>query len=735
MKSKTSFFSVSPAIIREDFRRFWAIPVLAFIGYFLLGLLPIIVNYKLITENGGADAMIVGQLVDAMLSGQNPFLIINLVWVPVLSGLLIFSYLHRTGSVMTVHSQPVTRNTLFRGHVISCVLFTVLPIILTGIVLLVIASPIYDPDSLTAGSQIAARGAEQAAETGRNVFARADIVKWMWDYILISLYILSITIFGGMITGTSLHHFLAAVGFNALVPVCYLLLTMFFSMYLFGYNSMSHTYLLQLHPLMASVDDTHFGVIKSLVYLLIAAAVTAFSLFLYRKRRLERATDGVVFKAANVAITLIFGFLGMSLLGLLFHELFGQSERMTIFGYVAGAVLAMVVIRMIIMKTIRVFDRKLLKIMISYLIVACAFFAVIAFDLTGFESRVPDEEEADGVIVDGIMMTENRPQVILNDPETVALVENLHRELTGMQDDSENAADYEMSTTVRLVYFTGSRDGGDYRETITRLYNIPAGLLYSSQAFTDLQNSEEVKEEVAETLYVPEENIISSSLISIHDEFYSGGELNTETGVYEEYYDTEMSSYDADVPSVSLSREETQELYRIYLDEMTNASGKERVTLNSGMECFEFDVFYSGKSDEEEGSTNTRVFYIRTTNRAAMNWLAEHGYLNNDISSRYRQAVITAFEPDSSGWTMPQFLNDYTDPADDEKSVVTEDSTSINQLFSAMRSFVTDIGTEESLMGTDRVYYLTLYNGSDDFLTGYIAAEDIPEGMALPSVS
>ena len=46
-----------------------------------------------------------------------------------------------------------------------------------------------------------------------------------------------------------------------------------------------------------------------------------------------------------------------------------------------------------------------------------------------------------------------------------------------------------------------------------------------------------------------------------------------------------------------------------------------------------------------------------------------------------------------------------------------------------MRSSVSDIGTEESLLGTDKVYYLTLYNSSDNYITGYIAAEDIPAGM------
>ena len=122
MKSKTSFFSVSPAVIREDFRRFWAIPVFAFIGYFLFGILPILTRYSLIREDGGINAMRVGSIVDNLLAGQNPFIILNSLWVPLLAGLLIFSYLHRTGSVMSVHSQPLTRNTLFSSHFLSCAL-------------------------------------------------------------------------------------------------------------------------------------------------------------------------------------------------------------------------------------------------------------------------------------------------------------------------------------------------------------------------------------------------------------------------------------------------------------------------------------------------------------------------------------------------------------------------------------------------------------------------------------
>lgn len=726
MKSKTSFYSIPAAVIREDFRRFWAIPVLAFIGYFLFGLLPVIVQYGLLTENGGADAMILGATVDAILCGQNPFLIINMAWVPLLSGLLVFSYLHRTGSVMSVHSQPVTRSSLFCGHFLSCVLFAVLPLLLTGIVLLIMASPIYDTGYETFGSQAAYYYGDQTAETARNVFARAGVVKWIWDCILVSLYILAITVFGGMITGTSLHHFIAAVGFNGIVPLCYLLLIQYFGIYLFGYDSGSFSMAGNLHPLIASVDNIHFSLKESLIWLLITALIIAFSLLLYRKRRLERATDGVVFKAANVAITLIFGFLGMSLLGLMFHEAFDYSPAITVFGYVAGAVLAMVVIRMIIMKTIRVFDRGLLKMMISYLIVACVFFAVIVLDLTGFESKVPGEGEADGVKIEGIdftdAMTEGRTEVTFDDPESVALAEALHRELTEMEDASKKAADYEMTSHVQLTYFTGNPDSDDYREILSRSYTVPSGLLYSCPALADLEESSEISEYAAGMIDIDEESIISSSLIPLQDRLYSS-----------EGAAAADPAQDV-TAAVTLSREETQELYRIYAGEMKKLSGKEQIALGSSMNCYEFDVFRSGKDEKGNTVSVTDTFYIRIGNRDTVTWLKEHGYMGS-FSDGYRCAAVSLYELDAEGWTQPQFLCENIEPDTDERSVVISDKSVMEALFSAMRESVYDLGTEESLLGTGKVYYLTFWNSYDDYMTGYIAADDIPQGVTLPSAS
>ena len=163
---------------------------------------------------------------------------------------------------------------------------------------------------------------------------------------------LAIVVFGGMITGTSVHHFIAAVGFNIVIPAIYLILKMYYTMYLFGYNVSSYSVLEYLSPILKSFPHDPIGLKWSLIYLIITAVIIGLSMFLYNRRRLERATDGVAFGIANVLITLLFGFLGMSLLGFVFAAVFQASQGLVIFGYVCGALLAMIIVRMVILKTI-----------------------------------------------------------------------------------------------------------------------------------------------------------------------------------------------------------------------------------------------------------------------------------------------------------------------------------------------------------------------------------------------
>lgn len=730
MKSKTSFFKVSPAIIREDVRRFWAIPVLAFIGYFLFGILPILVDYHLITENNGASIHIIGNTVDILLSGQNPFIVLNTIWVPILSGILIFSYLHRTGTVMSVHSQPITRNTLFNSHLISSLLFGVLPVLAAGIILLIIAKPIYmDGGVYHAASAMAVDSAggagfeaysAQQVDDAVNIFSRLRILQWMWDSCLVTLFILTVTIFGGMITGTTLHHFIAAIGFNVVVPAIYVLVKMYFTLYLYGYAANEIENVQYLSPVLLSCIYQPIGLKWSVIYLVVIAALLIFSMLLYSRRKLERATDGVVFAAANVGITLLFGFLGMSLMGIAFQWIFSESASLTVFGYICGAVLAMVIVRMIIMKTIKIFDRQFIKILIAYLIAAVLFFAVIVCDLTGFESRVPSAGSVDSVEFEDSSLYNYSADGVLRfeDEQSIALVEKLHEEIVENRAEYDES-DFSDSSFITLTYSRGDKNGDDYKEVMKRRYDVPTDLLYGSEAYRALLESQQFNEALGENIKLDAGDIISGTLM---------------------LQDNDMPFSEESAP-VDLTKEETQELYSIYRNELLGQNAQQRINRMEGLVYTSFSVIYHTDNAGLSSGTMTSNFGIKNTDTACIQWLREHGYssqIESQMADEWSCAVIstiTQVSPDE--WDAPEFVRNGQKPAEDEQNIIVTDQEQMMKLYEKMRSSKTGISalaqSEE-----DQVYWLTFCayeDGSEDlenFFRGYIAAADLPEGIGAP---
>ena len=68
-----------------------------------------------------------------------------------------------------------------------------------------------------------------------------------------------------MITGTSVHHFIAAVGFNVIVPAIYLILKLYYLMYLFGYNESHFQNIDDLSPAIKSVAYNPIGLKWSVI--------------------------------------------------------------------------------------------------------------------------------------------------------------------------------------------------------------------------------------------------------------------------------------------------------------------------------------------------------------------------------------------------------------------------------------------------------------------------------------
>ena len=680
MKSKTSFFSVSPAVIREDFRRFWAIPVFAFIGYFLFGILPILTRYSLIREDGGVNAMRVGSIVDNLLAGQNPFIILNSLWVPLLAGLLIFSYLHRTGSVMSV--------------------------------LLIIAQPIYDP--------MAGMHAEE------NLFARSRVLLWMWDYCLTSLFVLAVVIFGGMITGTSVHHFIAAVGFNVIVPAIYLILKLYYLMYLFGYNESHFQNIDDLSPAIKSVAYNPIGLKWSVIYLAVTAVIIAFSMFLYNKRKLERATDGVVFKPANVLITLLFGFLGMSLLGFAFHTIFEESQGITVFGYICGALLAMIIVRMIIMKTVRVFDKPFLKTAVAYLVAALVFFAVIVFDLTGFESRVPDPQKIDQVEITSpalnqMIASDDMQRREFREPETIALVAQLHKEIIENKEICEKG-DSNYDNLIEISYCTGSRDSDRYKVKQARSYEVPASLLKESETYRKLIDSDEVRG--------MRENAMNLNTADRKAEILSGNIIPVNTA-YDEESDPAVS--------INIPKEDMAEFYEVYRQEILSLDAEKlierRWKADYAAIVLYLDVQTQGSSSP---AAETREFSLKNSDTASLTWLREKGYLAQLESSiennRSAAALSTVLLGEDGEISSFQTLIGGVLPEADKNTVIVSDPVLMRSLYDLALDYsaIALIGQEN----LSEYCWLVFYSKSDtegyrECDVGFIRRADIPSGIGI----
>jgi len=221
-----------------------------------------------------------------------------------------------------------------------------------------------------------------------------------------------------------------------------------------------------------------------LAYTAAAVVLTVCALLLYRRRQLETAGDVVAVKAMRPVFRygvaacagLFFGYLTYLVLGL---GTFGFAAAIFLWA-VAGCFIA----QMILDKSFRVFHKWK-----GSAAVAAAFlllFAVIAFDWTGYEKRVPDPAQVDYVEV-GRLLTEPSDgagyfhYVRVDDPETIKLVTELHRAAAELRDGhlyTGLSMRYYLangSTLCRDYDFVGmERAGDELSQMVLALANDPA---------------------------------------------------------------------------------------------------------------------------------------------------------------------------------------------------------------------------------------------------------------------
>ncbi len=603
MKSKASYFSISKPLIVENLRRFWAIPALAFLVYFLSGVFPILMSYSHLNDMYSYIRM--------SMINQQPFYMFAHLMFPVMAAVVIFRYLQGVSSVSVMHSMPFTRAKLYNSGFISGLILIAAPILANGLILLAISKPVYRQYGTNAGL---------VTET-IDQFSRAGILNWIWVSLLIAFVVYAVSVFAGMVTGNGLMHFATALWFNFLIPALYAVFIFYFSRFLYGFDTSGNweEYGLRISPFLNVLQSEGvFGVGETVYYIVSFLILYAITLFLYQKRKLERAAESLVFGFMEPVICYLIAFFGMTLLGLYFDSL-GDSELYFYAGLAAGTVIFFIIGQMIVKKTPRIYNVKSLKSVGVYTLIAVLFLLGLNFDVTGFERRVPSPGKISGFALyeeftiggkfgaytwnDDTLYKKSGDEngFRLKDPGNIEAVTALHQTLI------DNKARFESMKNILQdsVYLKYNPDSAI---SMTRRYLIDYDFYRNSGEFKQIYESKEFKD------------------------YFSPLNLNY-TGLTRIYVNSEIPFRE----SVEIESQADMQEFMACLDQDFKAQTfEDLVSLKHPYATAAIDYKYkNANSDTPERLLDNSINYRITESYAnTIEWLAAHGY-----GSRFVQAA------------------------------------------------------------------------------------------------
>ncbi len=681
MKSAILSSNISWALIRENFRRFWAIPLLSFLLYFLSGVFPILITYGDINRTASYIA--------ASLSNLQPFYMTAHLVMPILAAVIIFRYLQGIGSTTMMHSLPFSRRKLYVSNLLSGLMLVVTPMLLNGVILLILSKPAYDPWLYQNGIM----------ENLVNEFSRGAILQWIWQSFLIILVIYAIAVFAGLVTANPLMHLGTALGFNFLVPALFLTFVYYCSTYLFGYNLSGSwsEFALGISPFLEVFNRNRIGgtfpAACQIYYLANALLLFVLSGYLYSRRKLERASDSLAFHFMVPVICYLVAFFGMTLLGRWFAALNGDDTLFPYAGYAAGSVIFFLLGRMIVTKTPRIFNLATLKSFGVYCLVISIFLTGLQLDLTGFEKRIPASGKILAVTLDtGLLLniqeslsgfgirhgyysgsgsdsSSENGKLRLTSQENIQAMRQLHQEILDHREAIETPNGSTLSYETELVYNPGQLF------SLERNYLLPYSFLRSSPALKSIMESKEFKEKYFL------KGLLSKELKEVS--LIPNGEIGPAVPV--------------------LNKADTQELFRAMDQDFAEASFEELVSLK--VPATRLSATYTVQ-DPQRGRTATREIYVSilATYAHTLAWLEEKGLSERllldegDVSRIAVGRAIDALEE-------KQLYTPTSESPDGDSEIVITDKDQIRQLLEA--------GQTASLDHDDYYYATVFFHATD----------------------
>ena len=223
------------------------------------------------------------------------------------------------------------------------------------------------------------------------------------------------------------------------------------------------------------------------VYAGVAVVLTVCALLLYRSRHMETAGDLVAVKVMRPVFKYGVAICAGLSCGYLTSELLGLGNLGLCISVIIWGVAGCIVAQMLLDKTVRVFKKW--KGPVAVVVIFLALFAFIAFDVTGYETYVPEVEQVKSVRITGLSGEPSGDSggylgsVTLTDPEDVAKVIALHKTVVTIGEDGEpdrNGNDAHWNSFTVYYILNSGRE-------VRRSYHVSMGetMLPLAQAIRD----------------------------------------------------------------------------------------------------------------------------------------------------------------------------------------------------------------------------------------------------------
>lgn len=391
----------SKGLLGDSLRRnLWGF-VLGGVGFFFSLLLPILMTMQRALETRAHQLQQYPDLVDqdwqsalsavsSLLGGGNPFVKTTFVVMAIVCGVAMFAYLHARQKVDFYHSLPISRTQLFVNNYLTGVIFAVS----SYAVMLVIA--------LACAFAMGFGAAVDWSAIGGAVVS----------HLIVFLLLYALTVLTTVVCGNTVISLLLLAWVMLSPMLVYMLYSGLCNKFYQTYTmqSVNMKAVFHLSPLVQffSLDGLHYERVEYveqtsalgllLVYLVVAVAVTVLSWYLFRIRKSERAGVALAFMPAKLPIKVYMCLVMGVAFGLVFNMIAGDFWFWV--GLVLGTVLFHWIVEMIYAFDFHAIFAKPVH-LAAILVVLFAGTLCMKFDVTGYDTWLPDRNSIQAVSISG----------------------------------------------------------------------------------------------------------------------------------------------------------------------------------------------------------------------------------------------------------------------------------------------------------------------------------------------